>query len=62
MGKRKEKKSALTQNQAIWCYVKNSPWYGVVFIVTFIIFLACQTSRQISDWWLRQWTADAKQW
>ena len=21
-----------------------------------------QTSRQISDWWLRQWTTDAKKW
>ena len=21
-----------------------------------------QTSRQISDWWLRQWTTDAKVW
>jgi hypothetical protein len=48
--------------QALWTYVKWSPLCGAVFVVTFIIFLACQTSRQISDWWLRQWTSDARGW
>ncbi|KAJ9527211.1 hypothetical protein QJQ45_025467 [Haematococcus lacustris] len=62
MGKKKEKKTALTVNEAMVTLVANSPGWGTVFTITFLIFLACQTSRQISDWWLRQWTSDARVW
>ncbi|KAG1659734.1 hypothetical protein FOA52_006004 [Chlamydomonas sp. UWO 241] len=57
-----ERRSGLTLKEALWEFVANSPWFGTVFVVTFLIFLACQTSRQISDWWLRQWTTDARNW
>lgn len=61
-GKGRKKKTTLSLTAAMWTYVKNSPLWGLVFIFTFVIFLACQTSRQISDWWLRQWTSDARVW
>ncbi|KAG1674667.1 hypothetical protein FOA52_007191 [Chlamydomonas sp. UWO 241] len=57
-----ERRSGLTLSEALREFVANSPWFGSVFVVTFLIFLACQTSRQISDWWLRQWTTDARSW
>ncbi len=60
--KKKDKKSALTQGQAMWLHMKWSPWFGTVWVFTLIVFLAVQTSRQISDWWLRQWTSDARKW
>ncbi|KAJ9510651.1 hypothetical protein QJQ45_027539, partial [Haematococcus lacustris] len=62
MGKKKEKKTALTVNEAMRTMLAYSPGWGTVFTITLIIFLACQTSRQISDWWLRQWTSDARVW
>jgi hypothetical protein len=46
----------------MWTYVKRSPAWGLVFALDFIIFLASQTARQISDWWLRQWSSDARKW
>uniref|UniRef100_A0A7S0R9V8 Uncharacterized protein n=1 Tax=Chlamydomonas leiostraca TaxID=1034604 RepID=A0A7S0R9V8_9CHLO len=60
--KAKKKKTSQDLTEAMWTYVKRSPLWGTVFILDFIIFLACQTSRQISDWWLRQWSSDAKKW
>jgi hypothetical protein len=60
--KKKEKKTALTQGQAMWLHMKWSPLYGALWVFTLIVFLAVQTSRQISDWWLRQWTSDARKW
>jgi len=33
-----------------------------VGLCSFLLFLAAQTCRQISDWWVRQWTSDAQQW
>ncbi|KAG1658983.1 hypothetical protein FOA52_008685 [Chlamydomonas sp. UWO 241] len=57
-----ERRSGLTLKEALWEFVANSPWFGVVFVVTFLVFLASATTRQITDWWLRQWTSDARHW
>jgi hypothetical protein len=46
----------ITATRALWIYL----WYGNIFMVTacFIFFLAAQTTRQISDFWVRWWVAD----
>eukprot|EP00798_Chlamydomonas_sp_ICE-L_P026578 gene26578-18344_t len=60
--KKVERKICLTQGEAIKAFVKLSPFMGAVFVLNVIIYLACQTSRQISDWWLSQWSQDTKEW
>ncbi|KAG1659736.1 hypothetical protein FOA52_006006 [Chlamydomonas sp. UWO 241] len=57
-----EHRSGLTLKEALWEFVANSPWFGVVFVFSVFIFMTVQTARQISDWWLRQWTTDARKW
>eukprot|EP00798_Chlamydomonas_sp_ICE-L_P021717 gene21717-28737_t len=60
--KKVERKICLTQGEAIKVFVKLSPFMGAVFVINFIIYLASQTSRQVSDWWLSQWSQDTKVW
>jgi ATP-binding cassette, subfamily C (CFTR/MRP), member 1 len=54
----RKKHGALGVNEAMAVYWR----YGGIILGTFtlLVFLATQTSRQLSDWWVRQWTPDAQ--
>jgi len=43
-----ERRVCLTTWEAMKMYYKESPWWGILFWICFIIFLGTQTSRQVS--------------
>ncbi|WIA32616.1 hypothetical protein OEZ86_003419 [Tetradesmus obliquus] len=61
LGKKKDQNATtLTMQQAMVNYAR----FGgiLVGILSILWFLSAQTSRQISDYWVRQWTGDTRQW
>lgn len=48
--------ASLTLGQAIWEYLWDARWS--IFLVSLLIFLACQGSRQVADYFIRWWTRD----
>ncbi|PNH10694.1 Multidrug resistance-associated protein 1 [Tetrabaena socialis] len=54
--KEARQESRITAVQSFWIYTYNGN-YAIVF-GCFMFFLASQTSRQISDFWVRWWVAD----
>uniref|UniRef100_A0A383WNY2 Uncharacterized protein n=1 Tax=Tetradesmus obliquus TaxID=3088 RepID=A0A383WNY2_TETOB len=61
MGKKKEKNATtLTMGQAIGVYLKYAQYW--ILPISLVWFLSAQTSRQISDMWVRQWTGDTRKW
>lgn len=58
--KKKAKPTSLSLTSAIGVYAMNC---GVVIgTLSVLFFLAAQTSRQMSDYWVRQWTGDLLCW
>uniref|UniRef100_A0A383VW30 Uncharacterized protein n=1 Tax=Tetradesmus obliquus TaxID=3088 RepID=A0A383VW30_TETOB len=61
LGKKKDQNATtLTMQQAMVNYAR----FGgiLVGILSILWFLSAQTSRQISDYWVRQWTGDTRKW
>eukprot|EP00883_Tetradesmus_obliquus_P000567 jgi/Sobl393_1/10597/SZX72300.1 len=52
--------TSLTMSRAVASYAKFG---GLLLgLLSLLWFLAAQTSRQISDYWVRQWTGDTRHW
>ena len=52
----KEHSASLTISQAIIEYCFEARWW--LFCLSFLTFMATQTSRQMADFFIRWWTAD----
>eukprot|EP00878_Enallax_costatus_P000230 GHUV01000294.1.p1 GENE.GHUV01000294.1~~GHUV01000294.1.p1 ORF type:complete len:1290 (+),score=442.33 GHUV01000294.1:122-3991(+) len=61
LGKKKDTNpTSLSLSRAALTYAHHAGW--IVFCFSLLWFLSAQTSRQISDYWVRQWTGDTRGW
>jgi hypothetical protein len=60
MGKKAIKPTSLTLAEALSTYVKFCG--PLLMLVSLFFFLSAQTSRQLSDVWVRRWTGDTQKW
>jgi ATP-binding cassette subfamily C (CFTR/MRP) protein 1 len=54
--KKKVHSASLNLSTAIWEYCCEARWS--IFCVSLFIFLSCQASRQLADYFIRWWTRD----
>ena len=58
--KKNEPPHKLTAGQAMWLYIKAGSLWLLPWVVFF--FLIAQTTRQLSDFWVRWWSNDSYGW
>eukprot|EP00775_Hariotina_reticulata_P004687 gene4687-4939_t len=63
LGKKKDvNPTTLTLGQAIRVYMRHAPVWILLHIAALMFFFTAQSSRQVSDFWVRQWTGDSRGW